>query len=96
MKGWGIQMDRPGEAQAAAIVAQIRAERGARKITIRELSEKSGITEQSLQRYLAEKREMTVSVLVQICAGLEIDLDELVRRAESRLSGRTPIVGDDS
>ena len=96
MKGWDIQMDRPGEKQAAAVAAQIRAERGARNMTIHELAERSGITEQSLQRYLAEKRPITVTVLYQICTGLGIDLDELIRRAESRLSGHTPIAGDHS
>lgn len=70
---------------ASAVAAQLRAERAARQLTVSQLAEKSGVTGQSLLRYLNEKRPIPVPTLYQICEGLEIPVHELVRRAEARL-----------
>ena len=68
-----------------AVAAQLRAERAAAQMAVRELADASGVTEQSLLRYLNEKRDIPVPVLYQICAGLKVSVHELVRRAELRL-----------
>ncbi|WP_442892934.1 helix-turn-helix domain-containing protein [Arthrobacter sp. USHLN218] len=54
-------------------------------MTVRELADASGVTEQSLLRYLNEKRDIPVPVLYQICEGLKVSVHEVVRRAELRL-----------
>lgn len=83
-------MDYTPEQYTSAVAAQLRAERAARQMTIHELADKSGVTEQSLQRYLSEKRDIPIPVLYQICAGLGVPVDEVIRRAESRL-GRSEL-----
>lgn len=84
-KGRDTQMDYTPEQYTSAVAAQLRAERGASKMTIHELAEKSGVMEQSLQRYLNEKRDIPIPVLYQICSGLGVSVHEVIRRAEARL-----------
>lgn len=79
-------MDR--DTAIAAVAAELRAERAAKKISIRELSEASGIPEVSLNRYLAGRRDIPGSVLMSIGEGLGVDpgiiLDRAVRRAQGK------------
>lgn len=84
-KGYDTQMEITPDSYAAAVAAQLRAERAARQMTVQQLAGKSGVTEQSLLRYLNEKRAIPIPALYQICEGLDIPVHELVRRAETRL-----------
>lgn len=85
MKGRDTQMDYTPEQYTSAVAAQLRAERAASNLTIHDLAEKAGVTEQSLQRYLSERRDIPIPVLYQICTGLGVPVDEVIRRAEARL-----------
>lgn len=85
MKGRLTHMDYTADDYTRAVASQLRAERAASQMSVRELAEASGVTEQSLLRYLNEKRDIPVPVLYQICSGLKISVHELVKRAERRL-----------
>lgn len=73
------------ERYAASVAAQLRAERAARQLMVRDLAEASGVMEQSLLRYLNGKREVPVPVLYQIVNGLGLGMGEFIARVEQRL-----------
>lgn len=80
-----VRMDR--ETAIAAVAAELRAERAATRISIRALSDASGIPEVSLNRYLAGKRDIPGSALLSLGEALGVDpgvlLDRAARRAQS-------------
>lgn len=73
---------------ATAIAEQLRAERSARRLTFKELAERSGINEQSVLRYLNGKRDIPIPALYALAEGLEVTVHEVIARAESRLPGQ--------
>ena len=85
MKGRTTHMDYTPDDYTRAVASQLRAERAAAQMSVRELAEASGVTQQSLLRYLNEKRDIPIPVLYQICSGLGVPVHELIRRAERRL-----------
>jgi transcriptional regulator with XRE-family HTH domain len=70
---------------ASAVAAQLRAERGAADLTYKELAERAGLKEQSVMRYLTEKREPTVDQLGALCDALGLTPQELMVRAVERI-----------
>lgn len=80
-----VRMGIYGDNLASAIAQQLRAERAAAGYTYKELADKAGLTEQSVTRYLTEKREVKSAVLGALCDALEISPQELVTRAVERI-----------
>ncbi len=78
-------MDR--DSAIAAVAAELRAERAATRMSIRTLSEESGIPEVSLNRYLSGKRDIPGSVLLSLGEALSIDPGVLLDRAARRAQG---------
>lgn len=74
-----------GEQLASAVAEQLRAERGAAGLTYKQLAEKAGLKEQSVTRYLTEKREINTSILGALCDALGITPQELIIRAVERI-----------
>ena len=66
------------------IAAQIRAELAKRKMTLGELSERTGISQPSISRKVSiESRGLTALDLHKIATALEMPVSELYRRAET-------------
>lgn len=67
-----------------AVVAQIEAERAARRMTQAQLAQASGIALRTLSRYLDSEREIKLGQLPAIADALGIDLVTLLQRASER------------
>ncbi len=78
-------MDR--ETAIASLAAELRGERAATRMSIRALSEASGIPEVSLNRYLAGKRDIPGSALLSLGEALGVDPGILLNRAVQRAQG---------
>jgi len=78
-------MGKYGDNLASAVAAQLRAERGAAGLTYKELAERAGLTEQSVMRYLTEKREPNTAQLGALCDALGLTPHELMLRAAERI-----------
>lgn len=68
----------------SAIVAQLQAERGAARLTYAELAEKAELKEQTVMRYLTNKRDMPMSAFLDLCTALEMDPRDIVTLAKER------------
>jgi transcriptional regulator with XRE-family HTH domain len=78
------------------IGARLRAARGARRMTLTELSQKTGISLSTLSRLESGQRKATVKLLVPIARSLGTSLDDLVGsedKADPRVT-RQPLVRD--
>lgn len=71
----------------AAIAAELRAERAAKRMTITQLSQRSGVPSATLNRYLAGQRDVPVSTIIALASALEVDPGELLDRAVARAQG---------
>lgn len=80
-----LHMGKYGDNLAAVVAQQLRAERGAAGYTYAELARRAGLTEQSVTRYLTEKREIRSSDLGALCDALGISPAEFMRRAMERI-----------
>lgn len=69
-----------------AVAAVLRGERAMLQLTIAELAERSGLTDQSLRRYLATERAIDVEVLYAVAQGLGLTGAEVMARAQDRLA----------
>lgn len=78
-------MGKYGDNLASVVAAQLRAERGAAGLAYKELADKAGLTEQSVMRYLTEKREPNAGQLGAMCDALGITPHELMLRAVDRI-----------
>lgn len=67
------------------MAAQLRAERAAQNLTYKELAERADLKEQSVMRYLTEKRDFGASELGAMADALGISPYELMRRAVERI-----------
>ena len=74
-----------------AVVAQIAAEREARRMPVNELAKRVGLHPGSMPRYMKGERRMTLAMVESFAEALGIDLKTLLRRVEDRQkeSGRT-------
>lgn len=68
----------------AAVIAQIAAEREARRIPVNELAQRVGIHPGSMPRYMKGERHLTLSMVESFAIALGIDLATLLRRADER------------
>ena len=84
----------PSEGLNAAVAAQLRAERAAQNVTVKQLADLSGVSFSSLRRYLAADRQIDVSVLAALAEALNTTALDVVkgRRAAASQStlGRRP------
>lgn len=65
-----------------AVAAELRAELGRQKLSMREFSRRSSLPLTTLQRTLSGKRAIDVDELFEICDWLEVDAGDLIARAE--------------
>lgn len=73
---------------AAAIAAQLRAERAAAGLTIEDLSALSGASRSSVFRYLSGARDIGVGSLFAITQAMGLSVAEFTRRAEDRIASQ--------
>lgn len=69
----------------AATVEQLQAERGAKRLTYKQLAEASGLKEQTVMRYLTGKRDIPLQELIAMTEALGLTLGELFDRATQRI-----------
>lgn len=77
-----------------ALAAEIRAERAALGITVKELAVRSGVPYGTLNRLLPGTQDFTFSQLTQIATGLGITPAELSDRAVRRMGGLEALVSE--
>jgi transcriptional regulator with XRE-family HTH domain len=75
-----------------ALAAEIRAERAAVDITVRELALRSGVPYGTLNRILPGERDISFGQLTQIAAALGVTPSELSDRAIRRMGGMDAVV----
>ena len=69
----------------AAVAAELRAERGAQKITVEALAQRSGVPKRTLLRLLNAERGIAMEPLTAIAGALNVPVSLVVSRAEERL-----------
>lgn len=87
----------PNEQKSAAnraLAAEIRAERAAEGITVRELALRSGIAYGTLNRILPGERDISFTQLTQLAAALKLTPQELSERAVRRMGGMQAVVSE--
>jgi transcriptional regulator with XRE-family HTH domain len=77
-----------------AVAAEIRAERGAQRMTVKQLALASGMVESTLNRALAGERDINVTQLTKIAAALGTTPDALMTRAVDRMGGIDVLMSD--
>ncbi len=75
-------MDEYGEIFSQLVAAELRAERGRKKITIDSLVKATGVSKSAVLNYLNGKRDAPTSALVALARALSVDPHELFIRAE--------------
>ncbi|MDY4079644.1 MAG: helix-turn-helix transcriptional regulator [Clostridium sp.] len=66
-----------------SIGKNIRTLRKCRKITMKQLGEMIGISEQGIGNYERDERTPSINVLIQIAAALNVSLEELISTPEA-------------
>lgn len=74
-----------GEKLAAAVAEQLRAERAVKRWTYKELATAAGLTEQSVMRYLTEKRDIPLPEFAALSDALGVTPGDLINRAIERI-----------
>jgi transcriptional regulator with XRE-family HTH domain len=72
----------------AAVAAELRAERAASRLTVKELSATAGVPVPTLNRYLAGERDVPGSTLVALAVALNVEPGTLLDRAFARAQGK--------
>jgi transcriptional regulator with XRE-family HTH domain len=74
----------------AAVVAELRAELGVRRVKAPELAERTGIPAYALRRLFREERPPVFGEVLAIAAALELDISDVTERAldRARAEGR--------
>lgn len=70
---------------AAAVAEQLRAERAAKRWTYKELATAAGLTEQTVMRYLTEKRDIPLPEFASLAHALGLSPADIINRAIDRL-----------
>ena len=92
--------DDPGKERLAALGALIRAERATAGLSLRDLAERTKVSNAYLSQIERGLHEPSISVLGAIAAALDVRLDELLARAgllatdDESDAGRRPLVRD--
>lgn len=79
------QVTNPGTGLNGAAAAELRALREERHMTMRSLSDASGIPLRSLTRLLGGQRPITFDPLCALADALEVSVSMIISRAEDRL-----------
>ena len=74
-------------ALSAAFAEQLRAERGARRLSRAQLAAASGLAAKTIQRLEENEREMDTDQIGRLCNALGVSVIEFVTRAHHRQSG---------
>lgn len=77
----------------AAVAAELRAERGAQKVTVDALAQRSGIPKRTLLRLLNAERGIALGPLAAIAEALGVPASLVVSRAEERLGREASPMG---
>ena len=89
--------DPNGDALTSGVAEVLRAERGARRMTVKEVVKASGVPERSLLRVLSGDHDISVSQIARIAAALGVTGEYVMREAERRagatIQGVTPQKG---
>jgi transcriptional regulator with XRE-family HTH domain len=80
-------------AWAKALLTALRAERGAKKMSVAKLAAESGIPLSTLKNYLSGGRDIPVPALVMIAEALEVDVVQIWVRARERMGDDTGVNG---
>lgn len=83
-------MDNYAARFTTAVRAEIKAEASAQDMPYKLLAEASGVSYQSLLRYLSGERDMPMSALATLCNALSTSPAVIFARAESRLAATSP------
>ena len=74
-----------GDKLAAAVAEQLRAERAAKRWTYKELATEAGLTEQTVMRYLTEKRDIPLPEFAALSDAFGVTPGDLMNRAIERI-----------
>lgn len=78
------------EAFAQAVSAQIRAERAAARLTQEEVAERAEMSKSTFIRLETGERKPDVDQLDRLARAFGVTMTQIIERAESRMSRRTP------
>ena len=68
-----------------AVAAELRAERGAKRLTVDQLANNAGMVKGTLLRYLNGQREIPIPALYHISKALGVEPQEVMDRASRRV-----------
>lgn len=68
----------------AAVAEQLRAEAARQRVSLRELSRRSGVPYPTVQKSLAGRRMIDVAELAALCYALDVSAADLFGRAEQQ------------
>lgn len=68
----------------------LRANRADRKLTQKELAERSGLSQPTVSRILDNHRELKLEELAKICDGLEVSLEDVLAEANRLMIAKEP------
>lgn len=74
-----------GDNLAAAVAEQLRAERAAKRWTYKDLANAAGMTEQTVMRYLTEKRDIPLPEFAALADALNLSPVDIINRAIERI-----------
>lgn len=74
-----------GDTFNGAVAAELRAERGRKKVTIDSLVGKTGLSKSAVLNYLNNKREIPTPAFVELCHALDVSPRLIFERAEQSL-----------
>lgn len=89
-------MDTKNSPMNAALAAEIRAEKGAKspRMSSARLAELSGMPKMTMDRILRGERDINITQLGLIAHALEVDPDDLTRKAVNRMGGLNVLIED--
>ena len=75
----------PNSGMNAALAATLRAERAAKRMTIDQLADRSGIPKRTLIRLINAERSLNIEHAVSLAEALDLPIEILIERAKARL-----------
>ena len=77
-------MDTDGKKSGDALAAELRAERGAKELSIEALADRAGLHKVTVMRYLKGDRDIPVPAFYQLAQALGVSPTDLLDKAEDR------------
>jgi len=84
---FGMPKNEFTNAVSSHVASLLREERLKRKLSLKKLAEKSGIARQTISYIEKEVQSPSLDTLLWIAAALEIDLADIIARAQKRAGG---------